>query len=226
MRAVTLMPCLTKNLSTTEIAMTDSVTRANCFKLLAACFYEPDRHLFMEEQVCTNLKNLLASWAPGAAQAASDMERCLVHSEQDLLSVDHAALFIGPFELLAAPYGSVYLEKHRQVMGNSTVNVQKSYEEAGVAVDVREPPDHIAIELEFMHYLCRKEADAATAGDTETAAKFHNRQTDFYWSSLQWVPQLCESIRTGAASEFYQGLADCLEHFMITCEQYYEPQAH
>lgn len=224
MRTVSLMPHLTKNLVTAEIFMADSVTRANCFKLLAACFYEPDRDLFIEEQVCPNLKDLLTPWAPGAAQAASDMEKCLVNSEQNQLSLDHAALFVGPFELLAAPYGSVYLEKNRQVMGNSTVNVQKSYEEAGLAVDVKEPPDHIAIELEFMHYLCRKEADAASAGDTENAVKFLSQQKDFYWTALQWVPQLCESIRTGSGSPFYQGLADCLEQFMVTCEQYYEPR--
>ena len=27
---------------------------------------------------------------------------------QEQLSIDHAALFVGPFELIAAPYGSVY----------------------------------------------------------------------------------------------------------------------
>ena len=136
------------------------LTRGNCFKLLAACFYEPNRDLFVEEQVCNNLKELLKGWASGAAKAASDMHLSLTNTDQAQLSIDHSALFLGPFELIAAPYGSVHLEKNRQVMGDSTIGVLRSYQDAGVSVEAKEPPDHIAIELEFMYYLCTKEAEA------------------------------------------------------------------
>lgn len=203
-------------------SQSDAVTRGNCFKLLAACFYEPDKDLFVAEQVCSNLKDLLGSWAPGAAKAASDMDLALRNSEQDQLTIDHAALFIGPFELLAAPYGSVYLENHRQVMGDSTIAVLKKYQRAGISVDVKEPPDHIAIELEFMHYLCTKEAETAVVGEGPETDIYREMQIDFFWSFLQWVPQFCSAIREGSESPFYRGLADCLEQFMVTGEHYYE----
>jgi TorA maturation chaperone TorD len=197
----------------------------NCFKLIAACFYEPDRELFIGEQVCSNLKVLLEGWASGAAKAASDMDLALANSDQDQLNIDHAALFVGPFELLAAPYGSVYLEKYRQVMGDSTMGVLKRYQDAGLSLDVKEPPDHIAIELEFMHYLCGKEAAAAAGGSSTEVQKWRDLQKEFYRSSLQWIPQFCDAIRTGTDHRFYTGLADCLARFMVSCGQFYTDKA-
>ncbi|MBT8334038.1 MAG: molecular chaperone TorD family protein, partial [Deltaproteobacteria bacterium] len=120
------------------------INRGNCFKLLAACFYEPDKDLLLEEQVCENLSKLLDTWASGAAKAAGEMALSLKTCSQDQLSIDHAALFVGPFELIAAPYGSVYKEQYRQVMGETTIDVLRFYQDAGLAVEIKEPPDHIA----------------------------------------------------------------------------------
>ena len=205
--------------------MSDPTTRGNCFKLLAACFYEPDRDLFIDEQVCANLQNLLNGWASGASEAAVNMEFSLKSAAQDNLSIDHAALFVGPFVLIAPPYGSVYLEKQRLVMGDSTMEVQKMYREAGLTVDVKEPPDHIAIELEFMHHLCMKEAESSAAGDAQGVERYRALQRDFYSNALQWFPQFCAAIREGSTNPFYTELANCLERFMVTCKQIYDTKS-
>ena len=202
--------------------MSDATTRGNCFKLLAACFYEPEKDMFIEEQVCTNLQALLDGWASGASKAANKMDLSLRAANQDNLSVDHAALFVGPFELIAPPYGSVYLEKQRQVMGDSTMEVVRRYQDAGLSVDVKDAPDHIAIELEFMHHLCMKEAESSASGDEQEVEKFKELQRDFYFNALQWVPQFCSAIREGSTSPFYTELANCLERFMVTCRQIYD----
>lgn len=204
--------------------MTDQrniINLGNCFKLLAACFYEPDKEMLLEEQVCENLSKLIDTWASGAAKAASEMNLSLKTCSQDQLSIDHAALFIGPFELIAAPYGSVYKEKNRQVMGDSTVDVLRFYQNAGLSVEIKEPPDHIAIELEFMYYLCTKEADSLANGHQEEAEKFRSLQRQFFQTSLEWVPEFCHSIKKGTNNPFYSGLADCLGRFMATCTQIY-----
>ncbi|MBT8333769.1 MAG: molecular chaperone TorD family protein [Deltaproteobacteria bacterium] len=205
--------------------MSDATTRGNCFKLLAACFYEPDRDLFIEEQVCPNLQSLLNGWAAGASKAANNMNLGLKAANQDNLSVDHASLFVGPFELIAPPYGSVYLEKQRQVMGDSTMEVLQHYQQAGLSVDVKDAPDHIAIELEFMHFLCMKEAESSASGKEQEAEKFRELQRDFYLNALQWVPQFCSVIRKGSTSSFYKELANCLERFMVTCRHIYDKES-
>ena len=203
------------------VPQTDALTRGNCFKLLAACFYEPEKDLFIEEGLCQNLQDLLGVWATGAAAAASDMGIALANSGQEELSISHAELFIGPFELIAPPYGSVYLEKNRQIMGNTTVGVLKSYQEAGLSVAEKEPPDHIAIELEFMSFLSIREAEARAEGRVNEAKDSFGKQKDFFHNYLRWVPNFCEAIRKGTKSRFYQSLAVCLDRSFAACQKLY-----
>jgi TorA maturation chaperone TorD len=198
------------------------LNRGNCFKLLAACFYEPDKEMFEEENLCGNLAMLLKPLSPGAATAAETMKISLQDTEQDHLSLDYAALFIGPFELIAAPYGSVYLEPNRRIMGDSTIDTQRFYQNAGLALEMKEPADHIAIELEFMYYLCSKEAAALAEGAESEAARFRTLQTDFFEKMMGWIPQFCELIRGGASQQYYKSLASCLDDFYSFCRQFYK----
>lgn len=203
------------------VSQTEALTRGNCFKLLAACFYEPEKDLFVEETLCQNLQDLLDGWASGAAKAASDMGLALLCEEQKQLSIAHAELFIGPFELIAPPYGSVYLEKNRQIMGDSTIGVLRSYQDAGLALDEKEPADHIAIELEFLSFLSIREAEARAKGEASEAEQLLEKQKAFYHSYLSWVPGFCEAIRKGTKSHFYKSLADCLDRSLVTCQKFY-----
>lgn len=199
-----------------------TLQRGDCFKLLAACFYEPDKQLFLEENLGEKLVQLLEHLSPECVTAARQMQSSLQILEQEKLSIDHAALFVGPFELTAAPYGSVYIEKKRIVMGESTVSVAQYYQEADVSVDIKEPPDHIAIELEFMYYLCAREATAVGDNQFEDAHRFRERQRVFYFNALKpWAKEFCAAIRMGTDNRFYVHLADCLEHFLSFCEQLY-----
>jgi TorA maturation chaperone TorD len=200
----------------------ETIQRGDCFKLLAASFYEPEKKLFVEEQIGEKLGHLLEKQAPGSAAAAREMQKVLEELEQEKMSIDHAALFVGPFELVAAPYGSVYLEKNRRVMGESSINAARHYQEADLSVDIKEPPDHIVIELEFMYYLCRQEAQAATDGLIDDTRKFRDMQTRFFSEALNpWVVNFCGTIKAGTDNTFYTNLADCLRLFMISCENVY-----
>jgi len=203
----------------------NAVQRGDCFKLLAACFYEPDKQLFIEEELGEKLEQLLGQLAPTCVTASRRMTSALKELDQNKLSIDHAALFVGPFELIAAPYGSVYIEKKRTVMGESTINVAQYYQDAGLSVDIKEPPDHIAIELEFLHYLCSKEAAGLSDNQIEDARQMRERQIGFYFTALKpWVETFCEAIRVGTDNGFYINLADCLEHFLASCEQVYHEE--
>lgn len=209
-----------KSLFMKEINKT--IQRGDCFKLLAACFYEPDRALFIEERVGEKLGLLLDNFTSTAARQARQMQTIIVELAQEKMSIDHATLFLGPFELLAPPYGSVYIERNRRVMGKSSVNAARYYQEAGVSVDIKEPPDHIVIELEFMYYLCSKEASAAQNGQHAEVIDFKELQTRFYYHAIKpWVGDFCAAIRTGTDNSFYLNLADCLDSFLSSCENIY-----
>lgn len=187
----------------------------DCFRLMAACFYEPDKPLFLEQAVCSNLAMLLEEISTQAAEAAGEMSRTLNRLEQEQMLVDYAALFIGPSELPAPPYGSVYLEKGRALMGATTLQVQKFYEDVGLQVEEKEPADHIAIELEFMAFLHGREASALQAGASEEADRMKDLREKFFSGWLKpWVADFCTAIRRGGKNPFYVSLADCLEGFI------------
>ena len=189
--------------------------RSQIFRLLSACFYEPDKKLFMEELVCTNLANLLAEVAPEAESAALNMQAALSETDDKEMLLDYARLFVGPFELLAPPYGSIYIEGKSQVMGDSTMAVLKKYQEIGLSIDIKEPADHIAFELEFMHYLYTLETEAIQKDDNAKTQSLASMRNDFLSAYLTtWIPQFCEKIRIGTDNMFYRNLADCLELFI------------
>ncbi len=200
----------------------ETIQRGDCFKLLAACFYEPDRALFIEEKVGGKLGLLFDNLAPNIADTARRMQKVIEELDQEKMSIDHATLFVGPFELLAAPYGSVYIEKNRRVMGESSVNAARYYQEADLSVDIKEPPDHIVIELEFMYYLCSKEASAAQNGLSDDVNHFREMQARFYHRAMKpWVGEFCAAIRAGTDNGFYVNLAGCLDSFLSSCENIY-----
>lgn len=192
------------------------IRQGDCFRLLAACFYEPEKELFLQEKLFENLAELLAEDGyHDAAYAALTMRSYLLKMDEDELRVEHARLFIGPFELAAAPYGSVYLDGNRMLMGDSTMAVQKIYRATGLSLEEPETPDHIALELEFMHYLSSGEGDCVARNDRNEARAFAATQSHFLLKYLApWVPEFCAAIRKGTATGFYTSLADCLEGFI------------
>ncbi|RMF96947.1 MAG: hypothetical protein D6727_06705 [Gammaproteobacteria bacterium] len=72
-------------------------------------------------------------------------------------------------------------------------------------------PDHLSVELEFMHYLCYREA--AAAADPQS---YQLAQADFTDRHLlNWVPRLATTVRRIASRSLYAdivaGLAEFLE---------------
>lgn len=189
----------------TDIAGT---ARAATYKLLAECYYPP------EEATREHVRQLSCSLRALSLPAAAAVDRMMAVLQSDVgfdeLAIDHARLFVGPFALLAPPYGSVYLEGERRLMGDSTLAAGECYHEAGleVAAGFNGTPDHIAVELEFMHFLGVKELEALAGGNLDRAQNFRHKQRAFLERHLAaWVPDFSRSVEEQAQTEFYQCLA-------------------
>lgn len=190
----------------------DYYALSDCLKLLAACFYEPDCQYMAKEKLGPKLVSAFEHTTPDLFADAKLMVIALRDMDPEQLKVDYAGLFIGPFELAAPPYGSVYLESTRRIMGDSTMDVLRQYQDAGLTVEIAGPPDHIAIELEFLYFLCFKIADSLQAGNDHESEKLQRKLELFLGQSfLPWIPNLCLSIRQGTENIFYRALANCLE---------------
>jgi putative dimethyl sulfoxide reductase chaperone len=195
----------------------NELCRADSYRLLAACFYEPQRELFLQEDLFANLCRSLTGTAPEAALAAAHLQHLFASSSQEDLLVEYARLFVGPNQLVAAPYGSCYLEKERQLMGESTLEALRIYREYGLAIDedFKDAPDHVTVELEFQYFLICKEIEALKKGDAGEAADYLGAQLSFSEKFLKrWLPPFTQAIIQGSSNAFYQELARCLDLFV------------
>jgi TorA maturation chaperone TorD len=189
------------------------LARADVYRLLSACYYQPE-DAFLEEDVFSQLKTALAKASPSGVIDAAALDDCFKSSGVEVLLLDYSRLFLGPFEILAKPYGSVYLDGEKIVMGDSTMQALELYREGGfdVAEDFLEMPDHIAVELEFLYLLSFR---IGKASDDEEKARLILLKQKFLEEHLgRWVGTLSEAIRKGAQTDFYKRLADLTEQFV------------
>ena len=181
-------------------AMTTTALSEACH-LLAVLFYDP-AELSAEnpDAFFTSYAASLQACPDELRQSAADLQRAYRHTPVNELRVDYAALFVGPFELLACPFGSVHLEKEYRLYGKTTEHVEHLYRQAGLEVsqDAHFVPDHIAVELEFAHYLLNRIA----AGEFD---RYAGSFTHFINHYLQpFARRLSQDIITHAQTDYYR----------------------
>lgn len=190
-------------------------SRMKVFRLLSDCYFIPEPGL---SEKLEKLESNMAHVCEAAAESIQKMlKQFKASADLESIRVDYAKLFVGPYNLLAAPYGSVYLDRERQMMGDSTLDVKSRYREAGLdtAKNFKDAPDHISAELEFMYYLIFKEIEAFADSDTETAMGFIQKQKSFLKDHLMaWVPKFATSIVENAENPFYPNLAKATQTFL------------
>lgn len=199
------------NLIDAETLLNLKVDRRDVYQRLSACFHLPDAG------IVDSLDGLAHSIGGVCPEAVEDVTRMREQSDIERLRIDFSSLFVGPYQLLAPPYGSVYLEGERRVMGDSTMDAMKRYREAGLVIsqDMLEAPDHIAIELEFVYFLACGETACLSVADLAGAAAKEQEQRAFLQDHLgAWVGPFATQMERGAATEFYRCLARATRAFV------------
>jgi len=198
------------------------VMKGECYRFLAACFYQPKKESIGAGEFFPSLISNLQTVCPAAAPSAELMREKLVAYSEEELNVEFARLFVGPFGVKAPPYGSIYLDSDRTVMGPSTMQTIEFYEKEGLARDegFHELPDHIVVELEFMYYLAYRRAEALQKGEIAGAEVYREKQEEFLARFLgAWVRSFCDHIKEQSDNHFYRALADCVTAFVQPPEQ-------
>lgn len=165
--------------------------RATMYKLFSILFSYPKKEVFSNLGIKENIEKL---------------ER------------EYVRLFISsPGTLPCPPYESVYLDGKRRLMSR-VPKLMKIYKKAGFEIkpDFKELPDHICVELEFMHLLCRMEREAIKSGEKNKAEKFRKFQREFLREHLlKWVPKFCNDVIQNTTVGFYKEVAISLKNFLI-----------
>jgi TorA maturation chaperone TorD len=135
------------------------------------------------------------------------------------LGVDRTRLFRGLKRGYGPPppYECVYLGGHT-VMGEAAMQVKEMYSDSGYNTKLKgnEPPDYVGIELDFLRFLCDKEAEAWQADDQSKASDYRKKEYEFLRNHVvEWVPRFCKEVLTHARENFYQGIARLTEGFVL-----------
>ncbi len=130
----------------------------------------------------------------------------LAMANPQALSLAYARLFLGPFEILASPYASHYLEADQHIMGAVSQHVARAYADAGLkpGAGPREVPDHVSLEWEFVHYLTHQ---FLATGEPRWLEKRH---AFFNQHMRRWMTALASGITSANLHPFYNALAAML----------------
>ncbi len=194
-------------------------TKASLHSLLAQAFNYPD------EKLVTALRggeflDALAQWteALGHQSLGKPIAACrkAYTGKQSggkaalLLELerDYTRLFFASKPRLAYLFESVYREG--KLMQESTFEIARLYADAGLKLteDFRLPPDHIAVELEFLSFLLFKEIEGAKNEDSRQVEYARELQTQVLNEHLRAFAQnIGERVAEHARTDFYRTVA-------------------
>ena len=112
-------------------------------------------------------------------------------------------------------YESAYREEETSSR-DITEELLRFYDHFQVKLSDKEKdyPDHLVVELEFMAFLAKKEADAVEQG--KDPAPYRRAQLDFLDRQLdKWVHRLNERLQERVKEPFYQGASSLLREFLM-----------
>ncbi len=203
-------------------------SRAQVYAALSTAYARPaDGRLLEILRHWGMLVDELTTWAfPETMRSGlRRIEACLDESTSKasteflhVLSAEFTRLFRGldRFQSPPPPYESVYMDGGL-LYGPSTDKVRQRYSRFHLRAHNGEPPDHVALELDFMRFLCEREA---RDWQTEEKARDLLTEEDTFLNDhlASWIPSFCRNIRSFDTTGFYSALADVTEDW-ICCDQ-------
>lgn len=167
-----------------------AAARSRAFAVFAEALAYPDRDLEDSIREGVVAEALLGSLADldETIVADADTEALRTVGDQDDLAVEYTRLFdVGASGPPCPLYGGLYGGARMKVMEEAV----RFYNHFGLHIseEPRELPDHLLIELEFLHYLAFREAEALHAG--EDPGSWRRAQRDYLTRHPgSWVPKL------------------------------------
>jgi putative dimethyl sulfoxide reductase chaperone len=194
--------------------------RASAFNMLTALLCQPEEQVVEESAPFDTLRSALEIVYPDGTPCVDRLQAALQQYTFQELLVEYTRLFIGPFKTPVSPYSSLYFGTDR-VMDDTTLWVMECYKKAGLEFnyDIKDVPDHITVETEFMYYLIHSEIKELDAGRQEAArACWENQQEFFGQHYRKWVPQFCAKIAAETKNVYFKTLSTCVKSFIDSVE--------
>lgn len=198
-----------------------ALARAVLYRLASALFRYPDGDARRDRRAAA--EGVPAALARGLA--AEEREALLAGlAELDRLDAperverDHARLIGHTPRAAATPYETEWRGAAGELLQfHQLADLSGFYRAYGLALDssCHERPDHLAVELAFLHFLCAKEAYACAEGLPDLAELARAGQRRFLADHLlAWAPGFCLRLERDDPSGFYGRAARLLADWM------------
>jgi len=132
--------------------------------------------------------------------------------------------FVNISLLHLTPYEGFYVRDDQMIETGGANPVTDYYSAYDFVVDFEKArvvaPDHIAIELEFMHTLVEAQIKAIEAGDDNVGDIIALQKEFLNKHLLQWVPMYLISAKYEARTPLYHDAADMAIEFLLSDNEY------
>ncbi len=152
-------------------------------------------------ELVESLLGALSDISPALCEGSGSWDALRDAGVEDELEIEYTRLFeAGPKGPLCPLYGGLYGGIRMKVMEEAA----RFYNHFGLTLSgtPQELSDHLTTELEFMHYLAYREAEAQREG--VDAGPYRRGQRDFIERHPgSWIPTLCIRLDEVEAAPFY-----------------------
>ena len=201
-------------------AITLLQARHQAYSFLALAFLYPDSARFAALRQQYNLLALnpeMLADAPGE-KVLSELQPAMAALTAAAFESAYTRCFGHAVSKDCPPYEAEYGQAHIFQKAHTLADVAGFYRAFGLdlAADSHERADHISVELEFMHFLCLKEAYALDHGHTEQQlALCREAQHKFLQHHLcRWAFGFARRLRGKAGRTVYRELGQLLASFL------------
>ena len=199
------------------------LSRATAYSALSLCFQYP----------VGDTERLLREWVPEALRDASrtlKVERYSCHRYMEELAnflrrsrdfgdsrKEYTRIFIASYpKLLCPPYESVYVSRDRRLYSDEVLEVLELMRKWSLQVsdEFHEPPEHVAVELDFAAYLLSGIADKIVERSYEEAEEVLDDYKVLVAHMVRWVPTFCSCVERESRVDLYRLAARALRVFV------------
>ncbi len=147
-----------------------------------------------------------------------DRLRSLADLDPAKVQEEYVSLFLASSDYSPClPYESAYVESG-SASGWAAVKLDRVYAAAGLSISssFSEAPDHVAVELEFMSFLCDQEAEAWEGRRLSEGTGALKHEAKFLDQHLtRWFPAFARGVVRKNGSEIYTAVASSVQTFVV-----------
>jgi DMSO reductase family type II enzyme chaperone len=200
-----------------------AIARSDIYLLLSRAFRFPDADLAarLEGSALMEINAALDrlpgdSWQP-LRRSLDDLRAAIADMTLSQIQAEHRCVFGHIESSSCPPYETRYGARHLFQQTQQLADIAGFYRAFGLDLSdqAHERPDHLAIELEFLHFLCFKEAYALQHHGPEQADLCRDAQRAFLTDHLlQWAPSFAKRLQETAGSGWYATCGAMLATFL------------